>query len=237
MARIMNVVYKMLDEFTKYGLTEIQAKVYLNLIRLGRSGAINIAKEIGVHRAEIYRVLRELKEKNLCTDQRGRPIIFTPIPPEDTLNVLLEEQLKKAEYLRERMPKMVKWLNSQAKGKKVKPSVLLIEDDESVRKSLIDLLKKNEFDVETASDGNEALSKIRSKLYNVALIDIRLPDIEGTKLLRKLKEENPDIKEIIITGYPSLQSAIDAVNEGADAYILKPFNPKELLAKIKEKLG
>jgi ActR/RegA family two-component response regulator len=58
--------------------------------------------------------------------------------------------------------------------------------------------------------------------------------MDGIKLLRMLREGNPEIKEIVITGYPSLENAVQAINEGADAYLMKPLNPSDLLAKIRE---
>jgi len=231
----MGIEYKALDELSKYGLTEIQAKVYHVLTRLGKTSSTNIAKKLRVHRSEVYRVLRELEEKGIVTEHKGRPILFTPASPEEALKILLQEQLKKYEYLKQNLPKLVDWLDSQKLVNR--PSVLLIDDDESIRKTIASTLKMSGFDVDTASDGSEALKKSRLRHYNLALVDIRLPDIEGTKLLKMLKMENRELKEIIITGYPSLKNAIEAINEGADAYIIKPFKLQELLAIMKKKLA
>jgi len=71
----------------------------------------------------------------------------------------------------------------------------------------------------------------------LALIDIRLPDMDGVQLLTSLKETSPKMIKIIITGYPSLQNAVEAVNKGADGYIVKPIKMSELLAMIKEHLS
>ena len=88
-----------------------------------------------------------------------------------------------------------------------------------------------------AHDGKQALEKSELRLYNLALVDIRLPDMDGTKLLKMLRQENPEIKEIVITGYPSVENAIQAIDARVDAYIMKPFGPSDLLAKIREKLN
>ena len=138
------------------------------------------------------------------------------------------------------------WVESEGEGKGAtltftlpvssKPSILIIDDDRNVAKSLSEPLKTSGFDIDIAEDGSEALKKTRLRSYRLALIDILLPDIKGVKLLKKLKEEHSNIKAIIITGHPSVQNAIEALNEGADAYILKPFEPKDLLAKIKNVL-
>ena len=218
-------------------MTEVQAKVYYHLLRLGRTSSTKVAKELGVHRSEVYRVLRELAEKGIVTEHKGkRPTIFTPAPPEEALNILLQERAKTLERLREGMPKLVAWLNSHAKGKKIRPSVLLIDDDETIRKTLSRTLTREGFSVDTAPDGKQALEKSQLRHYDLALVDIRLPDMDGTRLLRMLREKSPEIKEIIITGYPSIENAVKAIDEGADAYIIKPLKPPDLLAKIREKL-
>ncbi|MEA2090210.1 MAG: response regulator [Thermoproteota archaeon] len=114
--------------------------------------------------------------------------------------------------------------------------ILVVDDDESVRKVLATVLEEEGYVVDSAENGKEAIKKSKAKFYNLALIDIRLPDMQGTKLLTAMKETTPKMVKIIITGYPSLQNAIEAVNKGADAYILKPFDMKKVLSKIKEHL-
>jgi two-component system NtrC family response regulator len=90
--------------------------------------------------------------------------------------------------------------------------------------------------VETAENGKEAIDKSITKVYNLALIDVRLPDIEGPTLLAKLKETVPRMRKIIITGFPSIRNAIEAVNNKADGYMLKPFEIGKILETIKEQL-
>jgi len=114
--------------------------------------------------------------------------------------------------------------------------ILVIDDDESIRKTLATILEEKGYLVDTAENGREAIKKSKDKLYNLALIDIRLPDMEGTKLLTLMRETTPKMVKIIVTGYPSLQNAIEAVNKGADAYILKPFNVDNVLNTIEEYL-
>ena len=114
--------------------------------------------------------------------------------------------------------------------------ILVVDDDESIRKVLTTILEEEGYSVETAESGREAIRKSNEKFYNLALIDIRLPDMMGTHLLAAIKETTPRMVKIIITGYPSLQNAIEAVNSGADAYILKPFNVDKTLGMIREYL-
>ena len=114
--------------------------------------------------------------------------------------------------------------------------ILVVDDDENIRKVLMRILEDEGYMVDTAKTGKEAVEKSRTKFYNLALIDIRLPDMEGVELLTKIRDTTPKMRKIIITGYPTLKNAVEAVNKGADAYIMKPFDMKELLSKIKEQL-
>jgi DNA-binding NtrC family response regulator len=114
--------------------------------------------------------------------------------------------------------------------------ILVVDDDESVRQTFAAILEEKGYIVDTAECGKEAIEKSYKSFYNVALIDIRLLDMEGTKLLTAMKETTPKMVKIIITGYPALQNAIEAVNKGADAYVLKPPKMKELLNTIIEHL-
>jgi len=87
--------------------------------------------------------------------------------------------------------------------------------------------------VEAVGNGKQAIKACEKSLFDVALIDIELPDMKGTELLNRLKKKQPKMVRIIITGHPSLESAMKAVNEKADGYLLKPFEVTELLAMIK----
>jgi len=114
--------------------------------------------------------------------------------------------------------------------------ILVIDDDETIRKTLSMNLADAGYVADTAEDGKEAIEKSEVNFYNLALIDIRLPDMEGTELLTRLKETTPKMVKIMLTGYPSLQNAVKAVNKGADAYLIKPVETGELLRVIKEHL-
>jgi DNA-binding NtrC family response regulator len=125
---------------------------------------------------------------------------------------------------------------SKRKTEKTKPRILVIDDDEDIRKVLSEILKDNGYNADSAETGGEALRKAEKKFYNLALIDIRLPDIEGIELLTKIRETKPKMRKIIITGYPTLKNAVEALNKGADAYIMKPLDMDKVLATIKEQL-
>jgi DNA-binding response OmpR family regulator len=80
------------------------------------------------------------------------------------------------------------------------------------------------------------MDKAENQHYDLALVDIRLPDMDGTDLLAKLKRQLQNTVKIMITGFPSLETGVKALDEGADAYLVKPVKPQELLLLLEEKL-
>jgi len=115
-------------------------------------------------------------------------------------------------------------------------SVLVVDDDAAIRRTLSRILEKEGYLVEAVESGGKAIEVSNERFFNVVLIDIRLPDMEGIELLEKLKRTEPRMVKIIVTGYPSLKNAVEAVNKGADGYVLKPFDAGELLAMIEKHL-
>ena len=113
-----------------------------------------------------------------------------------------------------------------------KPRILVIDDDEGIRRVLLTVLEDAGYLVDTAKDGEDAIQKAESSMYDLALIDIRLPDMDGTKLLTKIKDPVPRMVKIIVTGYPTLQNAVQAVKKGADGYVTKPVDMGRLLEII-----
>jgi DNA-binding NtrC family response regulator len=114
--------------------------------------------------------------------------------------------------------------------------IIIIDDDENIRKVLQAILEDEGYFVETAENAMTGLEKARKNFYNLALIDVRLPDMEGIELLSKLPETKPEMRKIIVTGFPTLQNAMAAVNNGADGYIMKPFDVERILLTIKDLL-
>jgi DNA-binding response OmpR family regulator len=114
--------------------------------------------------------------------------------------------------------------------------ILLIDDDKSILQTLSIVLQEEGYVVDTAESGKEAVDMSFASFYNLAVVDWRLPDVEGTKLITQLKETTPKMAKIMLTGYPSMNNAIEAVNQHADAFLLKPVDVDELLKKIRELL-
>jgi DNA-binding NtrC family response regulator len=118
-----------------------------------------------------------------------------------------------------------------------KKSILIIDDDEAILKSLKSILEMKGFRVATAENGREALEKVCSDFFNLALIDIRLPDIDGTSLLQEFQQLVPMMRKVMITGYSTEENAIDSLNLGADGYLRKPVMPGRLLKFLSDKLA
>jgi DNA-binding NtrC family response regulator len=118
----------------------------------------------------------------------------------------------------------------------LKKNILVIDDDQVVLKTFAGALKLEGYNVTTAQTGKEAIEKSNSQFFNLALIDIRLPDMEGTELLTAMKETTPKMIKLIVTGYPALANATEAINKDADGYVVKPVNMNKLLETVKEHL-
>lgn len=114
--------------------------------------------------------------------------------------------------------------------------ILIIDDDENIRKVLTTIFEEEGYIVESVGTAKKAIAETERQFYNLALIDIRLPDREGVELLTRMKDTTPRMRKIIITGYPTLANAVHAVNKGADAYIIKPFDMEKVLKTIDEEL-
>ncbi|MGA2573282.1 MAG: response regulator [Candidatus Methanomethylicaceae archaeon] len=118
-----------------------------------------------------------------------------------------------------------------------KKKILLIDDDENILSTLKSYLLRIGYAVETAKNGKEALEASANQYFNVAVVDLVLPDIPGTQLLVRMHSGTPRMRKIILTGHATMDNAIETLNLGADTYLMKPVNPKELLRVIEEQLA
>ena len=114
---------------------------------------------------------------------------------------------------------------------------MIIDDDRGILDGFRLILERKGYMTDTAESGSEAIEKVRGKYFNLALIDISLPDIDGTALLSEFRELNPVMKKIIITGFSTRENAILCLNLGADAYLEKPVTPGKLLEFVAKKLA
>ena len=116
-------------------------------------------------------------------------------------------------------------------------NVLVIDDDKEARNLFSTVLSDAGYLVEAVENGKKAIKLCKKGPFDIALIDIELPDIKGTELLNELRQIQPKMVKIIITGYPSIENAVKSVNEKADGYLLKPINIQEMLEMIKKILA
>jgi DNA-binding NtrC family response regulator len=114
--------------------------------------------------------------------------------------------------------------------------ILIVDDDDTIRTTMKAILEDEGYYVDLAASGKEGIEKSKETTYNIALLDIRLPDMEGVELLKLMKPAVPRTRKIMVTGYPSTQNAINALNKNADAYLIKPVDIEKLLSTIKEQL-
>lgn len=118
-----------------------------------------------------------------------------------------------------------------------KPSLLIVDDDEDMLETLSDILQEKGYRTETAKTGKKAIKKAKDHFFDIALVDIKLPDVTGIEVLQTFRENHPTMMNIMITGHATRQNAIDAVNLGANAYIMKPIDHERLDQAIKECLA
>lgn len=115
-----------------------------------------------------------------------------------------------------------------------KRRILLVDDDESIVYSFQVILRDQGYEVDAATTGLQALEKAEEKDYHTVLLDIRLPDIQGIEVAKRLKEKDEDINVVIMTGYPDLGKSIDAIDIGVHEILMKPIEPNELIRVIRE---
>jgi len=106
--------------------------------------------------------------------------------------------------------------------------ILIADDEDIVVRSCLRILSKSDYDIETASDGLSALAKVHENSYDVLILDIKMPKMDGMELLQRVKEAQPDVDVIMITGLHDIETAVRAMKMGALDYLPKPFEPDEL---------
>ena len=116
-----------------------------------------------------------------------------------------------------------------------KQKVLICDDAEGVRESL-KLILEDDYHLTFACDGNEALKLIKKNPPELVLLDIKMPKLNGIETLKKIRETNPEIRVLFVTGYQYTDVAKDAIELGAYDYIVKPFNREDLKTAVKKVL-
>ena len=120
--------------------------------------------------------------------------------------------------------------------------ILIVDDEKNIRLTLAQSLETLGMETDSAEDGKEALAKLKEKEFGLILLDLRIPGVDGMEVLRQVRENNPDIRIIIITAYGTIELAVEAMKLGAVDFIPKPFVPeeiREMVARVldREKTG
>jgi DNA-binding NtrC family response regulator len=116
------------------------------------------------------------------------------------------------------------------------PRILVVDDEEAIRSGLAEILREQGYEVEEAADAQRALARVREELVDLVCTDVRMPGMDGLELVERIKVESPETEVVVITGFASLQSAVDAVKRGAEDYLAKPFDLDEVRLTVKRAL-
>ena len=111
----------------------------------------------------------------------------------------------------------------------VRKNVLVVDDEEVVRKSYSRCLDGSRCEVEMVPDGVAALEAMERRAFDLVMLDLRMPGMDGMTVLRTMREKWPDSEVVVITGYPSIESAKEAIRLGASDYLAKPVGPDEII--------
>lgn len=112
------------------------------------------------------------------------------------------------------------------------PRILIVDDEERFRLTLAKLLKLRDLDVTTLGSGPQALEALKQEQYDVIVLDVRMPGMDGIETLAEIKKLNPNIEVIILTGHASVDAAVDIMKLGGYDYLLKPCSVEELIDKV-----
>ena len=114
-----------------------------------------------------------------------------------------------------------------------KKKILVVDDEEDLRTVVTDQLQEQGYDVSSAADGGIAMEMLRSEYFDLVLLDLKMPNIDGYEVLHYVKQKHPLTKVIILTGFADLKNALDAMGSGADHFVGKPYALSDLLFAIK----
>jgi len=118
-----------------------------------------------------------------------------------------------------------------------RPRILVVDDEQAVRDLLSKTLTMADYDVDSADDGPSAIEKMRAVQYDLLITDLKMPGMDGLSVIREARKLSADLRVIIITGYSTEASAIEAINLGVSGYLTKPFRLPRILAAAARALG
>ena len=114
----------------------------------------------------------------------------------------------------------------------MKPKILIVDDEEKFLSYLSKRLEMREYNVDTSLSGEDALEKVRQHNFDVIILDVLMPGIDGIEALREIKKAKPFIEVIMLTGHASVEAGVEGMRLGAYDYVMKPCEAEELISKI-----
>lgn len=116
------------------------------------------------------------------------------------------------------------------------PSILVVDDELLIRDLLYDFFNNQGWQIVVAENGEKALELLKNQSFDLVLSDIKMPQLDGLRLTARLRETHPDLPVILMTGFPSVESAVEALRAKAEDYVIKPFNINQLFKLIDSKV-
>lgn len=114
----------------------------------------------------------------------------------------------------------------------MRKSIIIIDDELLIRDLLYDHFSEREWVVSVSESGEKSLELLRNRAYNIALVDLRMPDMDGLSFIRKIRDLYPSLPVVIMTGFPTVETAVEAIHLKVDDYFIKPFNINKLYKTI-----
>lgn len=121
----------------------------------------------------------------------------------------------------------------ESEALKEAPRVLIVDDDPEVRSTLYDYLDKRGFSAVSVASGREAVARIRAESFDVAILDVVMPEVDGMTVLLEFRRLRPKLKVIMLSGFSTVNDAVEAIKKGASHYLTKPYAPSEILTAIR----
>ena len=116
-------------------------------------------------------------------------------------------------------------------------SILVVDDDEATRAYVTEIFSSRNWRVDVAEDGPSSLALVEQQPYDVVVLDYRMPGMNGAELCRRIREFQPDVREVLLTGFPTIDTVYPAIEAGADQILAKPVDRAELLRVVEQELA
>ncbi len=117
-----------------------------------------------------------------------------------------------------------------------KPKLLIVDDELLIRDLLYDYFKSRDYDIAVADSGQGALAQLEDSHFDTIILDLKMPDMDGLELATKIRASDVNVPIIVMTGYPSMETAIEALRKRADDYFIKPFNLRQMNRAVESAL-